>query len=105
MIDELGLGPADQAGIFGNSGRVFWGKGNRGFHGFWGFVKGRVEIWRGDLDGPVSRSRSSNRTCGFPASRLSDQGPFMLSPTGGCSLSFPIVPIRASRRDTRRGRR
>ena len=25
-------------------------------------------------------------TCGFPTSRLSDQGPFMLSPTGGCSL-------------------
>ena len=45
------------------------------------------------------------RTCGFPASRLSDQGPFMLSPTGGCSLSFPIGPTRVSRRDTRRGRR
>jgi hypothetical protein len=34
----------------------------------------RVEIWRGDLNGPVSRSRSSNRTGGFPASRLSDKG-------------------------------
>jgi hypothetical protein len=30
---------------------------------------GRVEIWRGDgQDHSVSRSRSSNRTCGFPAS-------------------------------------
>ena len=27
----------------------------------------RVEIWRGSA-GPVSRSRSSNRTCSFPAS-------------------------------------
>ena len=36
--------------------------------------------------------------------RLSDQGGFMLSPTGGCAWSVPDGPGRASRRDTRRGR-
>jgi hypothetical protein len=35
---------------------------------------GRVEIWRGGPRGSVSRSRSSNRTCGFPVIRLSDKG-------------------------------
>src|SRR5271165_6514663 len=48
--------------------------------------------------------RPENRTCGFPASRLSDQGPFMLSPTGSCALSVPNGPARASRKDTRRDR-
>ena len=37
--------------------------------------------------------------------RLSDQGGFMLSPTGGCAWSVPDGPGRASRRDTRQGRR
>jgi hypothetical protein len=32
-----------------------------------GRSRGSVEIWRGDPMGPVSRSRSSNRVCGFPA--------------------------------------
>ena len=36
--------------------------------------------------------------------QLWDQGPFMLSPTGSCALSFPIVPTRVSRTDTRRDR-
>ena len=37
--------------------------------------------------------------------RLSDQGGFMLSPTEGCAWSVPDELARASRRDTRRGRR
>ena len=46
---------------------------------------GRVELW---CRRSVSRSRSSNQTSGF-RSRLSDQGRFMLSPTGACAWPVP----------------
>jgi hypothetical protein len=52
MIDELGLGPADQLSIFGDSGRVFRGEdlgelgraGDGGFRGSGGLIWGEHRV-------------------------------------------------------------
>jgi hypothetical protein len=79
---------------------------------------GRVEIWRGAVGQAyllpplssggasiarpwsVSRFRSSNRTCGFPASGSRTRT--TLSPTEGCAFGVPGGPDPTSRKDTYR---
>ena len=80
---------------------------------------GRVEMWRGAVGRAylwpplssggasrarpwsVSTSRSSNRTCGFPASGSRTRA--TLSPTESCAFGPPGGPVPTSRRDIRRG--
>ena len=62
----------------------------------------RVEKWRGGspLGYSVSTPRSSNRTCGFPASGSRTKVSFMLSHTGGCVLLLPVPSVQVSYLDT-----